>query len=894
MHWLTRLFRKEKSERQLDAELRFHLEKQIADYQASGLSSEEARRRAHLQFGALESIKQQSRESRRANWLDTFRQDALFGLRMLRKNPGFAAIAILTLALGIGATSAVFSVVNTVLLRALPYRDSSRLVWVANENPREHMTMVIEPDFFAYQRQLPGIFESVAAYEPGSTFTLTGAGDAIRVDSAGVSYNFFDTLGVKLQLGRTFLPEEDRRNAAHVVLLTDLFWRQRFAADPAILNRSIVLDGTSYRVVGVLPPKFEFLDNSRADVITPSALEVVEITRDKPIRLVQVVARLRPGITPAAAVANVDAVNQRQWASYPPMFADMLKGSRAIVMPLHEHLVGKVQPALLVLLGAVAFVLLIACANIANLQLARAVSREREIAIRGALGAGRWRLLRQLLTENGIIALAGGGLGLLVAAWLVQILRTHGPTGAARIPHLAASQLNLPVFVFALVTSLAAGMLFGLAPALASFRVSIVETIKEGGMASGAGLKIRRSHNIFAIAELALALVLFIGAGLLLRSFTQLASISPGFDSHGVLTARISLPVNFYQTQETQLAFFRELETRLSALPGVEFVGLANTLPLQGFDLGTVFQRNDRPQLPLGQAPTVPVGVVTPGYFSALRIPLLRGRLLNRYDSRDAANSLVINEAYAQRHFPGENPVGKQLRTPADERGNYERRPADQGDAGLWTIVGVVGNAKQRGLAAEIEPQVFVPVEKWCPPELAFMLRTKGDPESLLPSVRAIVANLDKNVPIFSVETANEILQGEIASQRFNAVLLTAFAVFAVLLAAIGIYGVLAYAVHQRIREVGIRIALGATPPNVLWLILSHGLTLAGLGLAAGIAGSFALTRLMGSLLYGVRPTDPLTFIGAALTLAFISLAACYFPARRAMRVDPIVALRYE
>lgn len=879
MHWLTRLFRKEKSERQLDAELRFHLEKQIADYIAGGLSREEARRRANLSFGALESIKQQSRESRRANWVDTFRQDALFGLRMLRKNPGFAAIAILTLALGIGATSAVFSIVNSVLLRSLPYRDSSRLVWVTDENPREHMSTVIEPDFFAYQRQLPGIFESVAAYEPGGTFTLTGTGDALRVDFAGVSYNFFDTLGVKPRLGRTFLPEEDHKNAAHVVLLTDLFWRQHFGADPAILDRSIVLDSNSYRVVGVLPPQFEFLDNSRADVIVPSALENYEIAPDKPIRLVQVVARLRPGITPAAAASNVDAVNQRQWATYPPMFADMLKGSRVIVMPLHEHLVGKVRPALLVLLGAIAFVLLIACANIANLQLARAVSREREIAIRGALGAGRWRLLRQLLTENGIIALAGGGLGLLIAAWLVQILRTHGPTGATRIPHLAASQLNLPVFAFALVTSLAAGMLFGLAPALASFRVSIVETIKEGGMASGTGLKIRRSHNLFAIAELALALVLFIGAGLLLRSFTQLASVRPGFDPRGVLTARISLPVNFYQTQEKQLAFFRELETLLGAIPGVDSVGLANTLPLQGFDLGTVFQRNDRPQLPLGSAPTIPVGVVTPGYFSTLHISVLRGRLLDARDNRDAANALDINDAFVQRYFANEDPLGHQLRTGRGE---------------LWTIVGVVGNAKQRGLAAEIEPQVFVPVEKWCPPELAFLLRTKGDPESLLASARAVVASLDKNLPLFSIETANEILQGEIASQRFNAALLTAFAVFAVLLAGIGIYGVLAYAVHQRIREVGIRIALGATTPNILWLILSHGLALAGLGLAAGIAGSFALTRLMGSLLYAVRPTDPLTFIGASLALAFISLTACYFPARRATRVDPIVALRYE
>jgi predicted permease len=879
MHWLTRLFRKERSEQQLDAELRFHLEKQISDYVASGLMPEEARRRANLAFGRLESVKEQARQARRANWLDTLRQDAVFGARMLRKNAGFTAVAILTLALGIGATSAVFSVVDAVLLRHLPYRAPDRLVWIANENPFEHMSMVIEPDFFAYQRQLSGIFESVAAYEPDGTFTFTGAGEAIRINSGAVSYNFFDTLGVRPEMGRVFLPEEDHPNAPHVVLLTDAFWRQHLGADPGVLGRAIALDGNSYQVVGVLPPQFEFLDNRTADVIVPSALENFEISPEKPIRLVQVVARLRPGITPAAAAANVNAVNHRQWATYPVMFGGMLKDARAVVMPLHEHLVGKVRPALLVLLSAIAFVLLIACANIANLQLAHAVSREREIAIRGALGASRARLVRQLLTENGIIALTGGALGLLVASWLVQILRTHGPTGPTAIPHLAASQLNFSVFLFAFGVSLAAGVFFGLAPGLAAFRVSIVETIKEGGTAIGAGLKIRRSHNLFVIAELALALVLFIGAGLLLRSFTRLASVAPGFDAQGILTARVSLPVNFYDTQEKQLAFFRELQYRLRALPGVDSVALADSLPLQGFHLGTVMQRNDRPQLPLGKAPAMGVGIVTPEYFATLQIPLREGRLLDAHDSHDAANSLLINEAFVRQYFPNDDPLGKQLRTGRGE---------------LWTIVGVVGDAKQHGLGAAVEPQVFVPVEKWCPPELTFLLRTKGDPESLLSSARAVVAGLDRNVPLFSIATGDSILQGEIASQRFNAALLTAFAGFAVLLAAVGIYGVLAYAVHQRVRELGIRVALGASPGDVLWLILSHGLTLAAIGVLIGIAGSFALTRLMGSLLYAVRPTDPLTFVGGSLLLAFVAVAASYIPARRAMRVDPLVALRYE
>jgi putative ABC transport system permease protein len=875
MHWLLRLFRKEQSEKHLDDELRFHLERQISDYIAAGTPAEEAPRRANLDFGGLESIKQETREAQRGNWLDILRQDVNFGFRTLRKNAGFTTVAILTLALGIGATSAVFSVVNSVLLRSLPYRDSTRLVWVTDENPREHIRTVLEPDFFAYQ-QLTGIFESVAAYEPGSTFTLTGAGEATRLNAGAVSNNFFDTLGVRPALGRAFLPEEDRRAAPYVVLLTDLCWRQHFSADPGIVGRTIALDNNAYSVVGVLPPRFEFLDNSRADVIVPSALENHQIAPDKPIHLVQVVARLRRGITPAAAAANLDALNQRLWAGYPAMFADMMKGTRAQVVLLHEHLVGKAQPALLVLLGAVGFVLLIACTNIANLQMARAVSRAREIAIRCALGAGRWRLVRQLLTENTIIAFAGGILGLLIAAWLVQLLRTNGPTD---IPHLAASQLNLPVFAFTLGTSLVTGILFGLGPALAAFRVPIIETIKESGISTSAGLKIRATHNILAVAELAVALVLFIGAGLLVRSFVRLASSPPGFDPQGVLTARVSLPVNLYQTQEKQLAFFRQLETQLSTLPGVDSVALANVLPLQGFDLGTIVKRDDRPVTPPGSTPSTGVGVVTPGYFSTLRIRLVAGRLLNSRDGRESPKVIVVNQAFVLRYYPNENPLGKQLHL-AEE--------------GPWTIVGIVGGAKQHGLAGQVEPEVFVPVEKWCPPELALALRTKGDPETLLPSVRAVVANLDKNLPLFGVQTANALLKGEIASQGFNAALLSSFAMFAVLLAAIGIYGVMAYAVHQRVHEVGIRMALGAGRDDVLWLILSHGLALSATGLLTGVAASFALTRIMGSLLYAIRPTDPLTYVGASIALALIALFACYIPARRAMRVDPMVALRYE
>jgi len=875
MHWLRRIFHKEQTEKHLDAELRFHLERQVSDYVAAGMPPEEARRRAHLDFGGLESVKQQTREARRGNFIEILRQDVRYGFRMLGKNPGFTTVAVLTLALGIGGTTAIFSVVSSALLRPLPYHDPAQLVWVADENPRAHMTVVLESDYFAYQ-QLKGVFQDIAAYEPGETHALTGFGDAVRLNGGAVTYNFFDVLGVLPQMGRSFLPEEDRAGVAHTVLLTDACWRQHFSSDPHIIGRSIALDNESYSVIGVLPPQFELLDNPRVEVIVPLALQNREISITKPMRLVRAVARLRQGMTPAAAAANIDSANQRTWAGYPPSWAGMMEGTRAQVLPLREHLVGKAQPALLVLLAAVASVLLIACLNIANLQLARGVSREKEIAIRGALGAGRSRLLRQLLTENLIISLAGGASGLAIAAWLVRVLRTSGP---ANIPHLATSQLNLPVFAFALIVSLATGVLFGLAPMLAAFRVPIVETIKESGTPTGPSWKIRRSHNLLTVIELAAALVLFIGAGLLVRSFVQLTSVPPGFDARGVLTAQISLPINLYKTQEQQLAFFRSLEKRLVSLPGVESAALANVLPLQGFNLGSWVQREELPPAPPGTSPTTGVGVVTPGYFSVLHISLIQGRLLDSRDGRGSPNDLVVNQAFIRRYFPNENALGKRLKV------------ANQG---IWTIVGVVGDSKQRGLAVDVEPEIFVPVEKWCPPELTLLLRVQRDPITFLPSVRAVVSQLDKNLPLFDVQTMDSLLKGELASQRFNAALLGAFAIFAVFLAAIGIYGVMAYSVHQRVREVAIRMALGAEPRDVLWMILSRGLVLAATGLVFGLTGAFALTRLLGTLLYKVRPSDPATFVGVTLALLAVALAACWIPARRAMRVDPMVALRYE
>ncbi len=812
------------------------MERQISDYIAAGMPPNEARRRARLDFGGLESIKQQTRESRRGNFLETLLQDVRYGFRMLGKNPGFTTVAILTLALGIGGTTAIFSVVSSALLRPLPYHDPAQLMWVADENPRAHMTVVLESDYFAYQ-QLKGVFQDVAAYEPGETHALTGSGDAVRLNGGAVTYNFFDVLGVLPRMGRSFLPEEDRAGVAHTVLLTDACWHQHFSSDPNIIGRSIALDNESYSVIGVLPPQFEFLDNPRVEVIVPLALQNRELSITKPMRMVRAVARLRQGMTPAAAAANVDAANQRIWAGYPPSWAGMMEGTRAQVLPLREHLVGKAQPALLVLLAAVASVLLIACLNIANLQLARGASREKEIAIRGALGAGRSRLLRQLLTENLIISLAGGASGLAIAAWLVRVLRAGGP---AIIPHLASSQLNLPVFAFALIVSLATGVLFGLAPMLAAFRLPIVETIKESGTPTGPSWKIRRSHDLLTAIELAGALVLFIGAGLLVRSFVQLTSVPPGLMRAACSLREFPCRSTFIRRKNNNSPFSAVSRNASLSLPGVESAGLANVLPLAGLRVSESWvQREDLPPAPPGTLPSTGVGVVTPGYFSALHMSLVQGRLLDSHDGRVSPNGLVVNEAFLRRYFPNENALGKRLKV------------ADQG---IWTIVGVVRDSKQRGLAVDVEPEIFVPVEKWCPPELTLLLRVQGDPITLLPAVRAVVSQLDKNLPLFDVQTMDSLLKGELASQRFNAALLGAFAIFAVFLAAIGIYGVMAYSVHQRVREVAIRMALGAEPRDVLWMILSRGLPLAATGLVLGLAGAFALTRLLGTLLYQSPP----------------------------------------
>ena len=873
---LRSLFRKEQVDRGLDEELRAYQEMATEEKMRDGMSRKDALRAVRLERGSLEVTKEVVRSGSWESLVETCWRDLRLAARMLSKSPGFTAVAVLTLALGIGANSAVFSLVDSVLLRPLPYRDASRLVWIADEMPGRDIFVVMEADYFGW-RKYNHTFEDLAAYQSGDTLTLTVAGDAEQIHSGHATYNFLDVLGVTPRLGRSFNAQEDNPGAAHTVILTDSLWRGKFSADPAILGHVIDLDRVPYTVVGVLPPGFEFLDNNRADVIVPCALEHYEVAIDKPQRLVTVVGRLRPGVIPAAAAADLDGINERLWASYPPDFAQMLKGVRTKVVLVRDRVVGNVRPALLVLLGAVGFVLLITCANVANLQLARAVSREKDFAIRSALGAGSWRLMRQLLTENCLLALAGGIGGLAFASWLIGLIRLWGPKD---IPHLAAAHLDLRVLLFAFALSVLTGVLFGLSPALAACRIPVIDALCASGSREGASIKARRLHSVLMVAQLAVALVLFAGAGLLIRSFVELVSIPPGFDAHGVLTAQVSLPLAVYQTQQQRVDFYRQLDQRLSALPGVESAGLATILPLEGGNWGEVTEIEGRPRTNLSEGPLTEAAEVTPGYFSSLHIPLLAGRLLDSRDASDTSRAVVVNQAFVRRFFPAEEAVGKRMRG---------------GDRDPWlTIVGVIADSKQHGLVAAVEPEVFQALANWNAPEISLVLRTRNDSLALVPAVRSVVKELDRNLPLFNAETMESLLSRQVASQRFNAALLSGFAIFALLLAALGIYGVMAYAVGQRTHEIGVRMALGADTQSVLGMILSRGLSLAFVGLALGLVVSLLLTRFLRSLLYGIKPTDPLTFFGVTLLLIVVCFFACWLPARRAMRVDPMVALRYE
>jgi len=862
-------------EQDLEEELRSHMECRAEELMRAGLTREEAERQARIDLGTRETYKEQCREAHGLRWLDELRQDLSYAVRTFRRNPGFTAVAVLTLALGIGLNTAIFSVVNTVLLRPLPYKDAGRLVWITDFIPRQGNTLVWDSDYFAWAKQNQ-VFEGMAAYGRAD-LTLTGAGQSERLDGARVTAGFFPVLGVAPMLGRPFLAEEDRPGGPQVCVLSHKLWQSRFGANASILGMTITLDGKAHTVLGVMPATFEFVGRFQPALYVPYDMRETSGVAPGEMHMIimNVIARLKPGGTVQRAESNLAFINHGLESSYKGGYAKMMAGARAQVMSLHERLVGDVRLALLVLVGAVGFVLLIACANVANLQLARAVRREKEIALRTALGAGRGRLARQLLTESLLLAALGGVAGVGLAAWGVSVLRTLGP---ANIPHLAEIHIDFRVLLFTALVVIVTGVAFGLVPVLAATKTHPGESLKEGGLRLSVGPGREQTRGALVVMQLALALVLLVGAGLLMKSFLRLTATDPGFDPHNLLTARIELPDNQYPRPDQQRAFFENLLASLRTLPGVYAAEAVVSLPLTGYMMAAGFDIEGVPAR-ADMNTAAQINIVSPGYLHAIGVPLISGRSFTPLDSAEAPKVVILNRACARTFFPHEDPIGKRIQI-----------------AGMdWaTIVGVVGDLREEGLMAQPKPEIFVPYLQAPYSLMAVVIRSPQDPQRLAGAVRSRVESLDKSLPIYEVITMDQLMAEQVASRKFNMALLGLFAFLAVALAGVGIYGVMTYTVTQRTHEIGIRMALGAEQLDVLRLVLRQGIILAALGICVGFAGALALTRFLSSLLYEVTPRDPVTFVIVSALLGGVALLATYLPARRAAKVDPLVALRYE
>jgi putative ABC transport system permease protein len=811
----------------------------------------------------------------RPNLLRDLFQDLRYAGRMQLKNPGFTIVAVIALALGIGANTAIFSVVNSVLLRPLPYKDPERLVMVWEDAskhgyPRDTPASANYVDW----RDQNTVFEGMAAIADES-FNLTGAGEPERLEGRLVSANLFPLLGVDPHIGRTFTSAEDQPGSNRVVVLSYPLWQRRFGGDKSIVGRPLSLNGETYTVVGVMPARFQF-PTSDDQVWAPIAFTNEDAT-NRNRHYLQVLARLKPGTSLEQAQTEMSTIAARLQQQYPDSNADQ----GAAVTPLHEHLVGDIKPALLILLGAVGLVLLIACANVANLLLARAAVRQKEIAVRVALGARRWRLLRQFLTESVLLSALGGVVGLALAYGGLVLLRAFIPENISQAGQIS---IDLKVLGFTFVVSLFTGLIFGLAPALQAARFNQTETLKEGGRDSATGSSGKRLRGLLVMAEVAVSLVLLIGAGLLINSFLRLRNVDPGFRSNNLLTMRIVLPQPKYEQFERRSAFYTELIQRVQNIAGVKSAAVTTNLPLyrQGNSIGISIE--GQPPPPPGQENIVVTRIISPGYFDTMSIPLVSGRALTDQDTATTPRVAVISETMARKYWPGQDPIGKRIGT------GRIQRPED------WTqVVGVVKDVRQFELTADPRPQMYLPYKQRGFFDLRdLVVKTEVDPATLAATVRQTVWAIDKDQPVSNIRTMDEILLDSIARQRFSMLLLAIFAGVALVLAAVGIYGVMSYSVAQRTHEIGIRMALGAQTGAVLRLAVGYGLKLVVAGTVIGLIAAFALTRVMSTLLFGVTATDPATFTLISLLLIAVAALASYIPARRATKVDPIIALRYE
>ncbi len=809
----------------------------------------------------------------------TLLKDVKYATRALLRQPGFTLVAVVTLALGIGANTAIFSVIDATLLRSLPFRDPGRLVHLWETKPSRDFERreASYPDFLDWRAQSAEVFEGLAGYT-GRPVTLADAGEATRARGAAVSSNFFELLGVSPVAGRTFVGGEDGLEAKRVAVLGHGFWQRRFGGDAAAVGREVTLDGQAFTVVGVLPADFHFALLGDTEVWTPLA-PTPDIASRRYMHWLKVVGRLKEGVGLEAAQAHLAAVASRTERDDPGAHAGV--GLRGVV--LQDEFVGPVRPVLFVLLGAVGFVLLIACTNVANLLLARSAARQKEVAIRSALGASRWRVVRQLLTESVLLSLAGGAAGLVLALWGVDLLVSLIPAGQlAQMPYLRSLALSRDVLLFAVGLSLLTGVLFGLTPALSASRADLQGALKEGGR-STVSRGSRRLRDLLVVAEVALALMLLVGAGLLMKSLVTMLRVDPGFDARNLLTMRVALPPTRYSEDGKAARFYDETLRRLSAVPGVRGAALTSNLPLAG-DGGTGTPQVVGRSTPASELTEAHLRTVSANYFEVMGVPLVGGRAFDARDDAAAPGVLLVNKTFAERVFPGEAAVGRRV--------TFRFSPDTQ-----FEIVGVVGDEKVLSLDARTTPVIYFHARQGPDSTAAFVVRTEGaDPLALAAPVRAEVRAVDSEVPVFAVQTLEQMVAGSRASfmRRYPAYLTAVFACVALLLALVGIYGVVSYAVAQRTHEIAVRVALGARTRDVLRLVLGHGLLLALGGIALGAVGALALTRLISGLLFGVSAADPAVYGLVALLLAAVAVIACLVPARRATKVDPMVALRYE
>ncbi len=868
------LFHRWRLDADLDEEMRLHQELREQEHVERGVSPEEAHYAAQRRFGNKLMLREEGRDMWGWNWLETFLQDIRYGLRQLRRNPGFTFVAVLTLALGIGANSAIFSLVNGVLLEPLQFNHPSRLVTATDSFPQGAVV--------AMRSKLRSM--EVAGYWNGQELNLTGMGEPVRLHGTAVTANFFSVLGVRPELGRVFLPGEDQPGNDDVVMLSHALWIEKFGADPNVVGRQVTLEGENREIVGVMSAGFQ-LGASQAQFWIPLHLDPRSVGAYWGGGFMPVVGRLRGGATLAQARAEFRAYIPRMRNMFPWRMPDALWAS-ATLAPLQEGLVGGVSDKLLLLLGATALILLIACVNVANLLLARAATRQREMAMRSALGAGRGRLCRQLLTESVTLAMSGGALGVLFAVGGLWGLKAILP---ANTPRLGTVAIDWRVLAFTAAIAILTGLVFGISPALQASRIEATSSLRGGSRYSTAAT--RRLRSLLTVVEVGLAFVLVTGAGLTAKSLWELLHVNPGFQTESILAARLSPNESYCPDFARCRSFYASVLRQATALPGIEGAAAVNVLPLSGRIQGFAADLEGHPRLPSQPAPVIFDTIVTPDYFRVMGIPLLRGRELTAADmAPDAPPVAIITRQTAEKFWPGESPIGKHITRTWRTH---------------WiTVVGEVGDVNEASLASELpvfaDGAIYEPYGGGTgsgapsPTEMTVVLRTKGDPQGVAQELRKAVVSLNPDVPVTEVRTLRRVVAGSATSPRSTALLFAVFAVIALMLGTVGVYGVISYSVVERTQEIGVRMALGAQKRSILKMVIAEGARLTAAGVAMGIASALVLTRFLSSLLYGVKPSDPITFIGVSLLLVGVALFACYIPARRAANVDPMVALRYE